>query len=428
MAAATSIEPLTPTQRQRGLATLFLTTFISWAGFLLVIPLVAVHFVDDFGWAAATVGLMLAIRQFCQQGTAFAFGAAADRIGPKPLMVAGMLVRGIGFAAMGFAASIPMMLIAMVLSGLGGALFESPNSAALATIVQPEDRQRVYSLLGVIGGIGMVVGTQLGAFLITYDFRLVCLASAAGYVVVGIVVALVLPRLSVSTAQTESRGGIRHVLRDRVFMRYVVLLVGFWFSWSQFHLSMTLAATEITGTSRAVSWIYLVNTSIVIGLGFVLPRLLERWWKPIDLLSSGTLLLGGGLAVIGLANGLPGVLLAAAVFSVGVVLARPGQETVTANLASPAMRGTYFGVAMMSLAIGGGFGNLLGGMAYDFGHEHNLEPIVGGIFLAVAAASAAGLFLNRRTFSEVRTEAVVVASPEPTIEVAAVPAGATAGH
>jgi DHA1 family multidrug resistance protein-like MFS transporter len=211
-------------------------------------------------------------------------------------------------------------------------------------------------------------------------------------------------------------------------MRYVVLLIGFWFSWSQFHLSMTLAATDITGTNRAVSWIYLVNTAIVIGLGFVLPRLLERWWKPIDLLSSGTLLLGGGLGVIGLATGVPGVLLAAAVFSVGVVLARPGQETVTANLASPAMRGTYFGVAMMSLAIGGGFGNLLGGMAYDYGREHSMEPAVGGIFLAVAAVSAIGLFINRRAFSEVRTEPVEMPREQEPEIAGAIPAGATAGQ
>lgn len=403
MAAIAGSAPLTSAQRKRGLVTLFVNTFFSWAGFLLVVPLIAVHYVDGLGWAAGAVGLMLAIRQFGQQGTAIGFGMLADRIGPKPLIVLGLVVRGIGFGFLAYADTLPMLAMAMILAGLGGALFESPNAAALAAIVLPEDRQRTYSLLGVVGGVGMVAGTQLGAFLIQHDFRIVCLVAASGYVAMAGIIALALPRFSISIPQAGTQLGVREVFRDRVFIRFVVLLTGFWFAWTQFQLTITLAATDITGTDRAVSWLYLVNTAVVIGLGFTLPRFLERWWKPIDLLWVGTLVLGGGLGAVAFASSTFGILLAAGIFSIGMVLARPGQETVTANLSDPAQRGTYFGVAMLSLAVGGGFGNLLGGVIYDFGKAHDLQALTRGIFFAIAAASAVGLFANRRSFSAVRS-------------------------
>jgi DHA1 family multidrug resistance protein-like MFS transporter len=164
-----------------------------------------------------------------------------------------------------------------------------------------------------------------------------------------------------------------------------------------------LAATDITGTDRAVSWLYLVNTGVMIGLGFVLPRFLERWWKPIDLLWVGTLVLGLGLGAVAFATSAFGVLLAAGIFSVGMVLARPGQETVTANLSDPTQRGTYFSVAMLALAVGGGFGNLLGGVIYDYGKAHDAQALIWGSFFVISAASASGLFVNRRSFSAVRT-------------------------
>lgn len=421
MGAIAQPAPLTPAQRQRGLRTLLATTFFAWAGFMLVIPLVAVYYVDDLGWAVGTIGVMLAIRQVGQQGTAIGFGMLADKFGPKPLIVTGMMIRTAGFVTLGFADTIPMVTLSMLLAALGGALFDSPNAAALAAIVPPEDRQRTYALLGVIGGVGMVIGTQTGALLIQYDFRIVCLVSAAGYFLMSLVVAVALPRFAVSTVGSESTVGLRYVFRDRVFVRFVALLIGYWFAWTQLQLTMTLAVTDIAGTTKAVSWLYLVNTGFVIGFGFFLPTWLGRWFRSIDLLAAGTLLLGLGLAAVGVATNTPAVLVAVAIFSLGMVIARPGQETITANLSDPAQRGTYFGVAMLALAIGGGVGNLLGGVAYDFGKQHDLQALTWGGFFVVAAISAVGLFINREPFSAIRSE--VVAEAE---DVAVAPVSATA--
>jgi DHA1 family multidrug resistance protein-like MFS transporter len=52
----------------------------------------AVNYVDHLGWAAGSVGIVLALRQLTQQGLTTFFGVLCDRIGPKPLIATGMLV------------------------------------------------------------------------------------------------------------------------------------------------------------------------------------------------------------------------------------------------------------------------------------------------------------------------------------------------
>jgi DHA1 family multidrug resistance protein-like MFS transporter len=415
----TTSPTLTTQQRTYGLYALYVTTLCTWGGYYLVIPLLAVHYVDGLGWTAATIGVLLAIRQFTQQGVGVVFGVICDRIGPKLPIIAGMLFRSAGFATMAFAESFWTMLGSLILAALGGAMFDSPKSAAIAYLALPEDRPRIYSLLGVLGGVGVTLGTQIGAFLIRYDFKLVCFAGAIVYLIVAATVVVLLPNMQVSASSSipsSALGGVGRALRDRTFMIFLVLLSGYWFVWTQFSLTITLAATDIAGTVSAVSWIYLVNTGVTIGLGFLLPTYLGRWLKPMGLLVWGMAILSFGIGMVGLATGVPSLLLATFVFSIGVILARPGQETVTANLADPAARGTYFGVAYFSMAIGGGLGNLVGGVAYDFGLDHDLQLATWVLFAAIGAASTAGLWLNRVPFGVVRGEDEAVEASAPPVE------------
>jgi len=400
---------LSERQRQQGLWALYVTTLCSWGGYFLVIPLLAVHYVDGLGWAAASVGMLLAVRQFTQQTVGVFFGVISDRIGPKPPILAGMAFRSAGFVSLAYADTFWLMMGSMILAALGGAMFDSPKSAAIAYLAVPEQRPRIYSILGVLGGIGVALGTQLGALLIQVDFRLVCFAGAAVYLVIALVVIIWLPPMRVSgdVVTTSPLAGIGRALHDSTFVRFLVMATGYWFVWTQFSLTVTLAATDIAGTSAAVSWIYLINTGVTIGLGFLLPTFLSRWLRPIGLLLWGMVILSVGIALVGFATGTPTILFAALVFSIGVVLARPGQETVTANLADPTARGTYFGVAYFSMAIGGGLGNLVGGLAYDYGKTHDLAHAPWMLFAMVGMISTVGMWIYRREFGVVRREEAV---------------------
>lgn len=158
-----------------------------------MIPLMAVNHVDHLGWAAGSVGIVLALRQLTQQGLTTFFRVLCDRIGPKPLIVTGMLIRAGGFVAMAFSHSFWPVLGSALLAGLGGSMFESPKAASLAALSGPENRQRLFATVGVVSGMGTTIGTQAGALLIRADFAVVCLVSASAYVIIFLVMMAVMP-------------------------------------------------------------------------------------------------------------------------------------------------------------------------------------------------------------------------------------------
>jgi MFS transporter, DHA1 family, multidrug resistance protein len=382
--------------RRRGLIAILAGNFFMWGGFFMVIPLISVHYVDDLGWAAASIGLVLGARQLTQQGLTLFGGALADRIGAKGLICAGLLIRALGIAGMAWADSFALLIGTTVLAALGGALFESPRAAAIAALTDTRNRARFYSLSGVIGNLGMALGPLLGALLIKFDFALVALVASACFFTTFFVTIVLLPPVRVATERRGMWDGVGLALRDRPFMLFNVLLMGYWFMWVQLTISLPLIAKQISGTSDSVSWLYTLNSGMCVLLQYPLLRLAERRFSPLPILIMGMALMAVGLGNVALANSVPALLLCVACFSAGALLATPSQQTVTAGLANPASLGSYFGVNSLALALGGGLGNISGGLLYGLGQQLNAPALPWLIFCAIGGSAALGLALLER--------------------------------
>jgi MFS family permease len=253
---------LTEGARRRALRALLALTFFTWGGFYLVVPLISVRYVEQLGWAAASIGVVLAARQFTQQGLTVVSGVVADRFGAKRLIAAGMLLRAVGFGAMAFASTYPLLLVAAVVAAIGGGLFDSPKSATIAAIARPDERAHFYAQAGVAAGLGMTVGMQAGALLMRADFAAVTLVGGAIYLLMAGVVVVLIPAVRVADGQASPLHGIRLALRDRRFLTYISLMSGQWFMSTQFLITLPLAATAIAGTPDAVAWVFGVNSRI----------------------------------------------------------------------------------------------------------------------------------------------------------------------
>ena len=86
------------------------------------------------------------------------------------------------------------------------------------------------------------------------------------------------------------------------------------------------------------------------------------------------------------------MLFAVAVSSLRIVLALPSEHTVAAGLANPVALGSYFGVAALAVAFGGGLGSYAGGLLYDMGRSLGLPALPWLIFATIGLIAAAGLW------------------------------------
>jgi DHA1 family multidrug resistance protein-like MFS transporter len=373
------------------LYTLLADTFLMWAGFFMIIPLLSIYYVEQLGWAAASIGVVLAVRQFTQQGLTILGGALADKLGAKRLILAGLMVRMMGFAGMAWAHTFPLLLLTAFLAAVGGSLFDAPTKAAVVALTDEQDRSRFYALNGIASQLGLTLGTQLGAFLLKFDFATVCLVAAGSYIVTFFVTLLFLPAVQVSTGTSRLTSGVVLALRDRPFMLYTTILMGFWFMWVQLSISLPLAAQGVGGGADTVGWIFAINSVLTIAFQYPIMKFTTPRFRPIYVLIAGCVVMAIGLGGIALARTVEGLLGCVALFAIGSLLASPSQQTVTAEYANPIALGSYFGVSGLALAVGGGLGNLSGGLLYDVGKSLSFPALPWLVFLVVGLASAVGL-------------------------------------
>ena len=388
-----SISELEPRVRRRGLLIVFLVTFLMHAGFFLIIPLVSVHYVDGLGWAAAFIGVVLAVRQFLQQGLTVFGGAFADRFGPKPLILSGVLIRAFSFVVMGFATEPWMLLVSGVLAALGGALFGAPQRATLAVLAPEADLSTVYGHLGILQNVARTVGPLMGAFLIRFDFELVGIASAGFFMVAFFVTLLFLPSIAVSSGPQTARAGLGLAFHDASFVSFTILMMGFWFMWVQLSIAMPLEMKHLTGSDSSVGVMFMVSAILSIVLQVPALRLAGRFLAPTPTIVAGTVSMALGMGLIAVSQSLAVFYGALFFFSLGAVLATPSAETVTAQMADRRARGAYFGVSSLAMAVGGGLGHILGGTLVDVAAARQMPALPWTVFASVGLVTAIGLAL-----------------------------------
>lgn len=283
----------------------------------------------------------------------------------------------------------------MVVSALGGALFEAPYQAAIAALTTEETRSRYYALSNWISGIATTIGPLLGVALLRFDFQSVCLAAAACFAL-NFAIALLLPPVGAQSKPQPFSHGIGLVRRDRPFIIFTGLMMGYWFTAVQMNISFPLLAERLSGTQDSVGVMFAVSAGLTVVFQYPLVRLMERWLSTQQILVLGIAIMALGTGAIALAHTFELFLLCVAAFSIGAILVRPTMQNLTASMAHPQALGTFLGVSSVSLAVGGAIGNVAGGWLIEFADMQNVPQLPWIVFCGVGLASGLGLFLLLR--------------------------------
>lgn len=252
----------------RSVQLLMVNQFTINLGFYMLMPYLAAHLAGPLGLAAWLVGLILGVRNFSQQGMFLIGGTLGDRLGYKPMIIAGLVLRVIGFAALGLVESVPALLAASAATGVAGALFNPATRAYLAADAG-ERRVEAFALFNVFYQAGILLGPLVGMVLTGVDFSVTCLVAAGIFAVLSIVQIRALPARRADhadTAEGEREGILRQwrgMFSNRPFLLFSLAMVGSYVMTFQVYLSLPLEVRRLGGegtfAAAAVALLFAVS-------------------------------------------------------------------------------------------------------------------------------------------------------------------------
>lgn len=403
------------TPRHTGsIVVLLATTGIMWFGFFMMMPLLAVHITDDLMLGATIAGVVLAVRQFVQFGLGLFAAALSDWAGYRLMMMLGMLIRAAGFFWLAFASDVLTLILSASVSAIGGAFFDSSGKAALASLSKGYKKETIFSLNGTIGNLGMSTGPLAGIALLSFNFTVVGIISAAMYLVNFVVLLIFVP--SIATVGDKSKRGVGQmfsnigtVWNDRPFVLITVLLVGYYSIYSQINITLPLVSTKLSGSEDGISYVYLINSGLNIALQFLVIRLLARFFKPLTLIGLGTLVAGVGMFLVSFAGSFIFLLFCVVLYALGRLVVEPMIAVLVSDYATEATLASYFGFSSLAMGFGGVFGSFLGGFLYDLGLQNNLPGLCWWFFGCLGV----GVMVGVAVFQRRQPMPAEIAQPEP---------------
>lgn len=367
-------------------------------------PLYAAGFVTAFGAhaVAATLGAESGGRLLLQLGLLVAvydlaevllkplFGGMADRFGPRPVIVAGL----IGFGVVSLVGAVwpgPIAVVAVRFGqGAAASAFSPAASAAVARLASPERRGRAFGRYGSWKSLGYVTGPVVGSALAAVGG--VALLQAVLCVLGLVVAAWVLRRCPTIDVVPRRRPTVVDVVRESLHPGFIgpvlllaasagALVAGIGFLPAQaarLHVGLLGAAAVASVLALA-----LVVVQPLVGRWIDQGRLGARWAAPASLA-----LCAIGLFVAASAPTVPVVLGGALLLGLGVAGATPSGYASLAAHTAPEHVGRTMGTAEMGREIGDAAAPaFVGAVAAAAGLGAGLAGL-GVVIVGAAAASA----------------------------------------
>ena len=350
-------------------------------GFYMLMPYLAAHLAGGLGLAAWAVGLVLGVRNFSQQGMFLIGGTIADRFGYKIPIMAGCLLRTVGFALLGWVDNLPALIAASAATGFAGALFNPAVRAYLAAEAG-ERRVDAFATFNVYYQAGMLLGPLVGLALLAADFRLVCTVAAAIFAVLTVLQGRALPVRRGDTADSKPEKVLsqwRTVVANRPFLLFSTAMIGSYVLTFQVYLALPLAADDALGSKGtwATSGLFIVSAAVAVVGQLRLTGWAKRRWSPAQALVRGLAVMG--LAFLPLALTPPdatfavlfALLGAVALLAAGSAVVYPFEMDTIVTLSGNHLVATHYGLYNTVSGLGITLGNLATGALWDFAERHD---------------------------------------------------------
>jgi MFS family permease len=384
--------PVRPRPASPALPPLFLAGFTTAFGAHSVAAVLGSAATPGAGLLA--LGLVLAVYDLAEVVLKPVFGALSDRIGPKPVIVGGLVGFMIASLAGTLVAGAAGLALIRFAQGAAASAFSPASSAAVARLAPKGGTGGAFGKYGSWKGLGYAGGPLLGAALVALGgFPLLSAALAAVALAAAVWVLIAVPSLPPMPRRRATLADLVRESTAPAFLRPVVALAA-----AAGVLVTAIGFLPATGKALGLGVLATTAAASVLAIASALtqPRvgraLDEGRIAPRAGMSAGLLLAAAGVALVALLPTVVTLYLAAVAIGIGVGVATPLGFALLARSADPATLGRTMGTAELGRELGdAGAPTLAGAVAALFG----LGAGLGALALVVAGAAIVPLVGRR---------------------------------
>jgi MFS family permease len=388
-----------PASVRRGeFGALLFAVFAVALGFGVILPILPVMVerligTSDPAAVARHTALLTAIFVAAPLATALPWGRLADRVGRRPVLVAGLIGFAVTLAASAFAPGLPLLYAGRLLNG---AFAAAVVPAALAFVADRESdehkRARSFGWVSVANSLGFFVGPMLGGIASAWGGgggsgeALPFLLAAAAAVAAAMAVSGVIPGgPPLSRTNDDPRPTPASGLSGEVRLLFLASVAAG--GLGVFEVGLTLRSRELLMTPALLGLMFATCSLVMLAVqGTVLSRLFKpattRWF-----IAPSFAALGIGLALVAIAGGSDGLLVATAIAAASAGLLAPVLAYWVSRI-SRRGQGAELGLQTAAVSFGQSLGAAAPGLAF-LGGPGAVLWLSAGVMVAGIAASAA---------------------------------------
>jgi len=391
---------------------------VNTMGLSLVMSFLGIYIVETRGYPAVIYGVICLAANLGQSWSNAWAGNLSDRIGRRPLITRALFVRSIFIAALGtqvmYDAPLWSLAVNIIISSSLRGCFEPVAYALVSDVVTDDQRIAAFGLQRMGTNLGWAIGPALGGTLtLVVPYGAVFYFAAGGMVIAAFVTMTIVDPVKARTTTTAAdTGDLRGALREALADPLVKLLLAGTFLCAlletQMFSTMSIYMTDVLHLQKHdVGVLYTINGLGVLCLQLPALAVIRRlgiattlpWSSLVDAL---------GFALIGVASGLPGGIVAMMTLTGAEVIFDPSHQTAIAEVADPKRRGRTFGVVGFAQTIGIALAPLVGGILLDvFGSRGTSGHVTMWALIAcfgLGQAVCFTMYVRRRRGGTPRTE------------------------
>ncbi|MET1025548.1 MAG: MFS transporter [Dongiaceae bacterium] len=368
---------------------LLATQFLMNASHFMALPLLAVYMLKTLDFGPLQIGTIMTLNLVAAQALPLLTGLISDRLGFRPMMVAGLLLRAVGMAGFVLWHDWVALSAMAVLMGAGVSLYSSGVYGLFGRQPKPL-AARIFILNNQMLNLGVILGPLLANTVSSVDIQLPFLVSGGLFVLLAIWVFALRDIDQWHGEPTAMITSLKRVATNRRFLAFLAVSLPWWFLFTQLYVAFPVHMIRLAGEAWVPS-IFLVNGAVgflfMLGSMVLLDRIRSSTLLPYAYLAAAILYGGAAFATTAW-----WFLIFVALYTMVETIMLPALETLTAELAAEGSQSTFFGALSLAWALAGAAGYYAGtwlSLRATPGLTWGIFALVGALGIALAAWFAA---------------------------------------